>query len=107
MSTTNPGTSNANEHHDSNKSNLANDSAPSSQTQTNEHSSTRRKRRSTEVSISGLDSGTESDFAKSMPKQEDGNVEVKEKSKRRKRKRKDPVSSFSLTKYLDKIQVFP
>jgi hypothetical protein len=72
----------------------------------------RRSRRSTEISISGIDdSGTESDFARSTQKlkidvvmdEEEG--EKKKKKKRHKRTR--IITAFSLTKYLNRIQVFP
>ncbi|KAI6183653.1 RRM domain-containing protein [Aphelenchoides bicaudatus] len=71
----------------------------------------RRKRRSTEVSISGIDSGTESDFPKTDFKKiklDESTADVKStKTKRKKRKRKVPATAFSLTKYLNKLQVFP
>jgi hypothetical protein len=59
----------------------------------------RRKRRSTEVSISGLDSGTESDFPRPELKKLKLNADTtNEKSKKRKRKRKTLLTAFSLTK---------
>lgn len=65
----------------------------------------RRKRRSTEVSVSGLDSGTESDIGKASraPQQNEGD----KKKKKRIRKRKTPMPELSLANYLGKIQVFP
>lgn len=67
----------------------------------------RRKRRSTEVSISGLDSGTESDFPKPKISRQEGAAEKVKKSKRKRQKRKTPLTAFSLTKFLNKLQVFP
>ncbi|KAI6202623.1 hypothetical protein M3Y99_01870200 [Aphelenchoides fujianensis] len=69
----------------------------------------KRKRRSTEMSMSGVeDSGTESDFPRpKIPKAADGEADegvVKPKTKRRRQKL--VVSTFSLTKFLAKIQVF-
>ncbi|KAI6225145.1 RRM domain-containing protein [Aphelenchoides fujianensis] len=69
----------------------------------------KRKRRSTEMSMSGVeDSGTESDFPRpKIPKAINGEADegdVKPKTKRRRQKL--VVSTFSLTKFLAKIQVF-
>jgi hypothetical protein len=97
---------------DANKSSQLNESSssqprPSTGANTSE---SRRKRRSTEVSVSGLDSGTESDFARPMPKVTDEKKEkgdVVEKTKRKRRTRKNLLAAFSLTKFLSKLQVFP
>jgi hypothetical protein len=66
-----------------------------------------RKRRSTEVSVSGLDSGTESDFARPIQKTKQADNETSAKEKKKRKKRKRTTIAFSLTKYLSKIQVFP
>jgi hypothetical protein len=96
---------------DSNKQNTTADSQGSQNRASTSTPAGRRKRRSTEVSISGLDSGTESDFPKPTEKKLKLEGEVTgdgaKKKKRKRQKRKTPHTAFSLTKFLSKLQVFP